>query len=304
MKRIVLLSILLLISAASIVVTQIPSMTQEKVTSVAASEPNLSTRIEPTNTTGAPLPFLTANSVLVFDETSGTAIYAKNEHARLLPASTTKMMTAFTAIKNFPLHEVITVPKIVVDGQKMRLYAGERLTVESLLYGLLVFSANDAAEVLAAHFPGGRSDFIDEMNKNAQELGLSDTHFLTPTGLDAEGQYSSAYDLATLSRFALSDPVFARIVGTKNVDIHAVDGLGNHNLKNVNELLGTVPGVLGVKTGWTENARENLVTAVERNGHRIHIVLLGSDDRFGETKALISWVYDNFEWRPIRFLSR
>lgn len=304
MKRIVLLSILLLVSAASAIAVQIPSISQEKFTSVAASEPKLSTRIEPSNTTGAPLPFLTANSVLVFDETSSTAIYAKNEHVRLLPASTTKMMTAFTAIKHFDLNEVITVPKVSVDGQKMRLYAGEKMTVESLLYGLLVFSANDAAEVLALHFPGGRAAFIDEMNKNAEELGLVDTHFLTPTGLDAEGQYSSAYDLATLSRFALNDPVFARIVGTKNVDIHAVDGLGNHNLKNVNELLGTVPGVLGVKTGWTENARENLVTAVERNGHRVHIVLLGSDDRFGETKSLISWVFDNFEWRSIQFLSR
>ncbi len=302
MKHLVLLSILLLISIACLAATQIPDFTNEKLVTVEASEQLLLTRIEPINTRGVSVPILSASSILVFDQTSGTAIYSKNEHARLLPASTTKIMTAYTAIRNYALNDVVTVPSLVVEGQKMKLFRGEKISVESLLYGLLVYSANDAAEVLASHFPGGRAAFIDEMNRNAQSMGLVDTHFLTPTGLDAEGQYSSTFDLTMLAKFALEDPIFARIVATKDIDIHAVDGLGDHKLKNVNVLLGTVPGVLGVKTGWTENARENLVTAIERNGHRVYIVMLGSDDRFGETLSLINWVYDNFEWKTINYI--
>lgn len=303
MKQIVLLSILLALAVGCLVATQVPNFSQEKLVTVAASEQTVSTRTEPINITGAELPVLTAAGILVFDETSGIALYSKNEHEQLLPASTTKIMTAYTAIKNYGLNDVITVPLLKVDGQKMRLFYGERMSVESLLYGLLVYSANDAAEVLAYHFPGGRAAFIDEMNRNVARLGLKDTHFETPTGLDADHQYSSAFDLAMLAKTALTDPIFARIVATKDIDLHAVDGLGDHKLKNVNVLLGTVPGVLGVKTGWTENARENLVTAVERNGHRVHIVLLGSNDRFGETLSLINWVYDNFEWRTVNYIN-
>src|SRR5205085_9676867 len=135
-----------------------------------------------------------------------------------------------------------------------------------LLYGLLVYSANDAAEVLAMEYPGGRDLFIQAMNLKAEELHLTQTHFNNPTGLDDEGHYSTARDMTFLGEVAMRDPFFSLVVGTKEKVVQSEDGKIVHRLKNINELLGVVDGVKGVKTGWTENARENLVTYVERDG--------------------------------------
>ena len=164
------------------------------------------------------------------------------------------------------------------------------MTVEQLLFALLVQSGNDAAEILAENYPGGRPTFIEAMNTKAAQLNLVHTHFANPTGIDEPGHYSSAADLARLASFALKKPEFARIVSTENTIV------SNHVLTNVNELLGKVPGVLGVKTGFTDGAGQSLVTLVDRDNHPVILVVLGSLDRFGDSEKLINWVYTNFKW--------
>ncbi len=246
-------------------------------------------------------PILSAQGVMAVDLSSGISLYEKQADAKLLPASTTKIVTALVSLDTYNLDQVLTVGKEVkVVGQKMGLYVGETMRFEDLLYGLLVYSANDAAEVLAENYPGGYDSFITAMNAKANELSMVNSHFDNPVGLDTANQYSTAKDLVRVSEVAMRDPVFAKVVGTKNIVVKDTAGKVTHNLRNINELLGTVPGVLGVKTGWTENARENLVTYIERDNHKIMIVVLGSQDRFGETKELINWIFENYDWQEVK----
>ena len=244
-------------------------------------------------------PVVSAQGVLAVDLSSGISLYEKNADSPLLPASTTKIITALVALDNYPLDMTIKVGNVRVDGQKMGLKFGEEMKVEDLLYGLLVYSANDAAEVLALNFPGGRENFIAAMNKKAGELSLNHSKFYNPSGLDGLGHVSTARDLVRVSEVAMRNSEFSKIVGTKDIVVKSVDNRILHRLTNINVLLGTVPGVLGVKTGWTENARENLVTYIERDGHKVFIAILGSQDRFGETKELIDWIFANYNWQSV-----
>jgi D-alanyl-D-alanine carboxypeptidase len=245
-------------------------------------------------------PILSAQGALATDINSGVSLYEKNSDQALLPASTTKIVTALVALDYYNLDQILKVGSgISVDGQKMGLFKGEELRVEDLLYGLLVYSANDAAIVLAQNYNGGYSAFIDAMNAKAKELSMTNTYFDNPVGLDGLYQRSTAKDLVRASEVAVRNPEFAKIVGTKQITVKDTSGKLSYNLRNINELLGTVPGVLGVKTGWTQNARENLVTYVERDGHKIMIAVLGSQDRFGETKELIDWIFANYTWEEV-----
>jgi D-alanyl-D-alanine carboxypeptidase len=249
----------------------------------------------------ASFPIISAQAALAIDMDSQVTLYEKKPDSPLLPASTTKIITALVAMEYYPLDLVVKVPLVKIDGQKMGLIQGEEITVESLLYGLLVYSANDAAEVLALNFPGGRDLFITAMNLKAKELGLVHSKFSNPAGLDdGDGHVTTARDLIRVSEIAMQDPLFAEIVATKEKTVKSTNGKITHKLRNINELLGVVPGVLGVKTGWTENARENLVTYIERDGRRVMIVLLASQDRFGETKELIDWIFTNFTWQEVK----
>lgn len=244
-------------------------------------------------------PVLSAQGALVVDLESGISLYEKNPDKALLPASTTKIVTALVAMDYYKMDTVLKVGKIKVEGQKMGLRMEEEMAVRDLLYGLLVYSANDAAEVLAENYPGGREGFIFSMNAKAKGLSLSNTLFRNPTGLDGNDQVTTARDLIRVSSVAMRNADFAEIVGTKEKTVTSVEGI-SHKLTNINELLGVVPGVMGVKTGWTENARENLVTYIERDGHKVMIALLGSQDRFGETKELIEWIFGNYQWKEVR----
>lgn len=244
----------------------------------------------------ATFPVVSAQGVIVYDLDSSVTLYEKNPDAPLLPASTTKIITALVAMDYYPKDLVLEVGKVNVVGQKMGLVEGEKITVNDLLYGLLVYSANDAAEVLAENYPGGRDLFIGDMNLKARELSMLNTNFENPVGLDGEKHYSTARDMVRLSEFAMRNPYFAQIVGTKETVVYSVDKRFVHRLKNINELLGKVEGVMGVKTGWTENARENLVTYVKRGDKTILLAVLGSQDRFGETEELINWTFGNYEW--------
>lgn len=245
-------------------------------------------------------PILSAQAALVVDVSSGVSLYEKDTDKRLLPASTTKIVTALVALDSYSLGDILKVGQIKVDGQKMGLRYSEEISVEDLLYGLLIYSANDAAEVLAQGYKGGRETFIDAMNQKVKDLHLENSLFSNPSGLDGNGHFTTARDLLTVSEYAMKNPEFAKIVSTKEKTIKSVDGKISHKLVNINELLGKVEGVLGVKTGWTENARENLVTYIERDNHKVMLVLLGSQDRFGETKELIDWIFNNYSWEEVK----
>lgn len=165
---------------------------------------------------------------------------------------------------------------------------------------MLLNSGNDAAYDIAANAPGGIAGFVDAMNAEVSRLGLTDTHFQNPAGFDDASHYSSAYDLAVIAQKVIADPTLARVVSTKETVISEVGGVSSdsarkHYLHNVNQLLGE-DGIIGVKTGFTEKAGENLVGLVERNGRRVLTVVLRSTDRFGETKTLMDWIYKNYTW--------
>lgn len=245
-------------------------------------------------------PVISAQSVLAVDLDSGVTLYEKDPERPLLPASTTKIVTALTAMDYYSPNSVLTVNGINVEGQNMGLVEGEKISFIDLLHGLLVFSANDAAEVIAANYPGGRDTFVAAMNLKAKSLGLTSTRFANPSGLEDFGHVSTAEDLVRVSAYAMRNPTFARIVATKDITVESENGKIKHRLANINELIGEIEGVKGVKTGWTQNARENLVTYVEKDGKRVMIALLGSQDRFGETKVLIEWIFENYDWEPVR----
>lgn len=238
----------------------------------------------------------TARSVIAVDMDSKQVLYSKDDKLQLWPASTTKLMTAVVALEHYSPEDIVTITAPVATGSRMGLINGERITVENLLYGLLIQSANDAAYALARHDPNGQGDFVARMNQKAEELGLENTHFFDPAGFDNDKQYTTASDLSKLAVYALQNKMIAKIVSIPLITVPDDDFIHFHQLRNVNQLLGTVPGVAGVKTGWTENAKENLVNLTKRNNREVLTVILGSDDRFGETKALTDWVFDNYTW--------
>lgn len=245
---------------------------------------------------GLSVPELSSLALLIQDFETGRILYSKNIHNRLFPASTTKLMTALVGINNFQLGQVLTVtPGDLVSGSKMGLHSGETVTFRGLLYGMLLNSGNDAAFTIASNFPGGLEAFVAEMNNKVKDLGLEDTHFSNPAGFDSNGHFSSAYDLAIIAKELVKNPQLARIVATKETSVLAMDRSKEHQLSNLNQLLDE-PGVIGIKTGFTEKSGENLIGLVERNDHKVLTVILGSTDRFGETKKLIDWVYQNFSW--------
>jgi len=242
-----------------------------------------------------PPPTISARQVFIIDRASKLVIFQKSATEKIYPASTTKMMTALVALDAFKLDQSLTVSQSFVQGQNLNFTPNEIFTTEQLLYALLVYSANDAAEVLAQNYPGGRAEFITAMNTKAADLHLSQTHFLNPTGLDEEGHFSSAVDLVRLADKALENPEFAKIVSVEASVITSAKSQPRV-ITNINQLLGKVPGVKGVKSGLTDKAGQSLVTFVDRDHHSILLAVLGSQDRFADTSRLIEWLYANFDW--------
>lgn len=261
----------------------------------------------PVNFTKIPAPWLTARSAIVVDRDSAVIMFAKDEEVRLLPASTVKLMTALVALEHYNLDDVLIAKEINFQGQDMELEKDEMISVESLLYGVLVASANDASTLLAQTYPGGMAGFVQAMNKKAKELNLDDTYFANPTGLDIDEEgnllpdcsYSTALDLARLAMVVMKNPILSKMVGTTKITVTDVTGKIKHHLYNINELLYWLPGMKGVKTGWTKEAGECLVGYVERDGRGVITVVLGSEDRFGETAKLIDWAFANHQWKTM-----
>lgn len=246
---------------------------------------------------GLPAPVLSAASVLAEDLDTGVLLYVKDPNKMVPIASTTKLMTALVAVDYFKPNDVLTAPDVsAIPPSSMGLKTGEQLTFRSVLYGMLLNSGNDAAFTIAANYPGGLDGFVQAMNNKAQQMGLFNTHFDNPAGFDSPNHYSSAFDLAKIAAAAASNSQIARVVSTKETTVASLDKTTIHSLKNLNKLL-NLPGVIGMKTGYTPEAKENLVGLIDRDNHKVLTIVLGSNDRFGETETLMNWVYTNFTWR-------
>lgn len=244
------------------------------------------------------IPDINSRSAVVIDRVSNTVIYGKNETTVRKMASTTKIMTATIVIEQGNLNDTVEVSKKAAGtgGSRLGLKTGDKITVNDLLYGLMLCSGNDSAVALAEHIGGSIEGFAVLMNNKAKELGLNNTNFVTPHGLDKDEHYTTAYELATLSNYALKNPTFAKIVGTKTYTVN-INGY-NKTLSNTNELLGNLNGVYGIKTGFTNGANRCLVTACKRNNFDIICVVLGADTKNFRTKdsiKLIEYTFNNFE---------
>ena len=213
-------------------------------------------------------------------------------------ASTTKIMTAMVVIQNTNLNNTVEISKKAAGtgGSRLGLKAGDKVTVKDLLYGLLLRSGNDCAVALAEYVTGSVQEFSNLMNQNAQMLGLNNTHFVTPHGLDEEEHYTTAYELAILADYALNNELFAQIVNKKSYTINI--NKNSKTLNNTNELLGNLNGVYGVKTGFTNGAGRCLVTSIKRGNLDVICVVLGADtkkDRTRDSAKLIEYTFNKYE---------
>ncbi len=241
--------------------------------------------------------YLTAEGAYILDLPSYTPIFEKNVNEHLFPASTTKIITALVACDVYNPDQVVTVKRTQQPGQVMGLVEGEQITVENLLYGALVHSGNDAAYALADAY--GFDKFIDLMNKKAASLGMINSHFKNPAGLDDMDQTTTPFDLALASRELLKNKLLSKIVSTKEIIISDVDYKIFHTLTNVNKLLGETQGIGGLKTGYTDKAGENLVSFYKKNGHQFLIVIMKSEDRFADTTSVVKWLSENVEYSEV-----
>ncbi len=240
---------------------------------------------------------VSARGAVLIEADSGQVIFGQNENARLSMASTTKIMTALVAIEQLPLDTVITVTEtsVGVEGSSIYLTVGETLTLEELLYALLLASANDAAETIAIAVAGDIPSFAVLMNEKAASLGLTDTHFVNPHGLDADGHYTTARELALLTRAALDNPDFRRICSTKRHTIPLRGTEGVRLLINHNRLLSAYDGCIGVKTGYTKKTGRCLVSAAERDGVRLIAVTLGAPDDWRDHTAMLDYGFSLYD---------
>ncbi len=246
---------------------------------------------------------LNARSAIILDRTSKNILYGKNEYRKVKMASTTKIMTAIVILENCDLSQTVQVSKKAAGtgGSRLGLKANDKITVNDLLYGLLLCSGNDAAVCLAEVCSGSVKDFSDLMNSKAEELGLKNSHFETPHGLDSDEHYTTAYELALLTNYALENPTFKKMVGTKTYTV-TINGYPK-TLSNTNELLGNLNGVYGVKTGFTNGANRCLVTACKRDNMDIICVVLGCDTkkfRTSDSIKLIEYAFKNYEYVNIK----
>ena len=242
---------------------------------------------------------INSRSCIVYDRNSHMTLYGKNEKKQVKMASTTKIMTSLIIIENCDLSETIEVSKKAAGtgGSRLGLKIGDKITIKDLLYGLMLCSGNDAAVALAEHAGRDIQGFAELMNKKASELGLTNTHYESPHGLDSDGHFTTAYELAILTDYALKNETFSKIVGTKNYTV-TINGYPK-NLSNTNELLGNLNGVYGVKTGFTNGANRCLVTACKRDNMDIICVVLGADTKNFRTQdsiKLIEYAFKNFTY--------
>ena len=236
-------------------------------------------------------PELSAVSAILMDAESGRVLFEQNAHEERAIASITKLMTALVAVESgHDLSEEVTVrPEWTgIEGSSIYLRAGETVTLETLLYGLLLNSGNDAAVAVASYCAGSMEAFVERMNLRAQQLGMERTHFTNPNGLSEEGHYSTAYDMALLARACCENEVVAKITATKSI------ALGTRYFTNHNKLLWRYEGCIGMKTGYTEASGRTLVSAVRRNGQTLVAVTLNAPNDWSDHTALFDYGFANF----------
>lgn len=254
--------------------------------------------IEVTASNVSELPKTNSRKYIVYDRISKSMIIGKNEDIKSAMASTTKIMTTIVILEKADLNETVTVSAKAggTGGSRLGLKRGDKASVRDLLYGLMLRSGNDAAVALAEHVGGSVKGFAELMNEKAIELGLTNTHFVTPHGLDDANHYTTALELAKLTDYAMDNETFAKIVGTKSTTIYINNQ--SRQINNTNELLGVLNGVVGVKTGFTNNAGRCLVTETKRNNMDIITIVLGADtkkDRTKDSANLIEYTFSKYK---------
>jgi D-alanyl-D-alanine carboxypeptidase (penicillin-binding protein 5/6) len=231
-----------------------------------------------------------AASAILVDVNSGRVLYEQNADAKMLIASTTKIMTALVAIREGNLGDVVTVSReaTLTEGSSMYLKEGEQLTLEALLYGLMLSSGNDAAVAIAGHVGGSQAEFVTLMNETARDLGMERSSFANPNGLDHEQHYSTARDMACLACEAIQNETLMRIASTRTVTI------GGRTMTNHNKLLAYMDGCIGLKTGYTRAAGRTLVSCAERNGQRLVAVTLQDGNDWADHQALYEYGFSTY----------
>lgn len=250
-------------------------------------------------------PEITAKSVLVFDTTTKKVLFTRSPKEKLPMASLTKIMTAIVAMENPKKDDEYKVfPQDLVGEDSMGLTANETFSLKELMYGMILHSGNDAAQAIASNFPGGPTAFTKAMNQKAISLGLSDTNFTNPSGLEGDGnQYTTAYDLVVITQYALANfPLFNEVAKTFDEDIAATATHKEYFLENETNLISSYPGVKGVKTGYTPEAGYCLVTYLDYKGHKIIAVILGSENRRQEMKDLLDYSLKSIGITPPRHI--
>ena len=242
-------------------------------------------------------PQLNSTHYILIDATTNAIILSKNKDEKIYPASTTKLVTALTALNVYPLDEELTINQEYTEGQVMGLKLGEKITIKSLVNALLVYSANDAAFTLANHHQNGVFGFVDEMNLLVKKYGLKNTHFVNYDGIHNDDHYSTAYDLSQIARLAIKNSVITETVKQKNITVESADKTIKHELTSTDELLNVVPEIEGLKTGYTEEAGGCFIGLINLNGHYLISVVTQSEDRFGDTKNIIDWAKNNVFWQ-------
>ncbi len=256
------------------------------------------------NMGGKVFPENSAQSASVICADTGEFLYLKNADTPLPMASTTKIMTAITAIENIPQNSICKVPAEVcgTEGSSIYLTPGEEISVTDLLYGLLLESGNDAASALAWMYPEGSTEFIGLMNRKAKEMGLLQTNFENPHGLSAENHRTTARELALISYHAMKNPLFRQIVGTKTYTVKNKDGIPVKYFSNHNKLLRSYEGMTGIKTGYTLSSGRCLVTSAKRNGSEFIVVTLNDRNDFRDHTALLDYAFATY--RTVSFAKK
>jgi D-alanyl-D-alanine carboxypeptidase (penicillin-binding protein 5/6) len=247
---------------------------------------------------GATPPAVQASAYVVADIDTGEVLAAKAPHAKLRPASTLKTLTALVLLPRLKKTDVVvgTDADAGIEGSKVGVYPGLRYSVDLLFEGMFLGSGNDAVHALCMHDQGGVAGTVQRMNQKAKELGALDTTVTDPTGLDADGQYSSAYDLALFAKAGLARPDFAKYAATKYTAYPNVGNAGTYQVANQNKLLFSYEGALGVKTGYTTLARNTFIGAARRDGHTLVVTLMNAPHGItADATNLLNWTFKNYD---------
>jgi serine-type D-Ala-D-Ala carboxypeptidase (penicillin-binding protein 5/6) len=241
-----------------------------------------------------PPPPIESATWTLWDDTNSVVLAADEPNVARRMASTTKLMTALVVAERADMDEIVEVPHdyIPIGGQMIGVGRNERWTVGEMLTGLMVKSGNDLADLLAIHVAGSLNRFVALMNRKADRMGLENTHFVNPSGLDAEGQYASAQDLVDIGRAVMDHPELARMMRLQSA---VLPGSPLRVVTGTNQLLSQVPGAFGLKTGDTPQAGLVLVAGAERNGRRLYTVVMGSADHFADAATLLEYGFDAFD---------